>query len=273
MASTLPYPESLSSVGDAQAGLTRGERNQVTADLLERAAGSKPAERLELQEQAIRLNMSLARMLANRYAGRGINVEDLRQVAYMGLVKAVRGYDPDRGREFLGYAIPTIKGEIRRHFRDAGWTVRPPRRIQELQARLWSAEATLTQTLHRSPTPAELAVQLEVELDDVVEALSADGCFSPSSLDATAVDSETGSLAERLGAADHEYEVCEARLMLAKAVRELGERDRTIVRLRFFEGWTQQQIGAEVGVTQMQISRLLTRILSDLRESVAGDAA
>jgi len=212
-------------------------------------------------------------MLANRYAGRGIAIDDLRQVAYLGLVKAVRGYDPERGREFLGYAIPTIKGEIRRHFRDAGWAVRPPRRIQELQARLWAADAELTQTLHRSPTADELAEELDVSVEDVLESLSADGCFAPSSLDAPAVDSDAGSLAERLGGPDAEFDRCEARLMLAEAVQNLGERDRTILRLRFFEGWTQQKIGEEVGVTQMQISRLITRILEDLRLSITGDAA
>jgi len=226
-----------------------------------------------LHDEVVRINMPLARMLANRYAGRGIATEDLRQVAYLGLVKAVRGYDPTRGREFLGYAIPTIRGEIRRYFRDAGWSVRPPRRIQELQARLWAADAKLTQSLHRSPTATELAAELAVSVEDVVESLSADGCFAPSSLDAPGVSSETGSLAERLGGPDAEFERSEALLMLARAVRSLGERDRTIVRLRFFEGWTQQQIGDEVGVTQMQISRLITRILGDLRESITGVAA
>jgi len=252
---------------------TRSERNQTTIELLTESVSASLPRRRALQEEVVRLNMPLARMLANRYAGRGIALDDLHQVAYLGLVKAVRGYDPTRGREFLGYAIPTIKGEIRRHFRDAGWAVRPPRRIQELQGRLWAADAELTQILHRSPTAAELAEELDVSVDDVIESLSADGCFAPSSLDAPAVDSETGSLAERLGGPDDEFDRCEARLMLSKAVRNLGERDRTIVRLRFFEGWTQQQIGEEVGVTQMQISRLITRILGDLRESIEGKAA
>ncbi|HSV38994.1 MAG TPA: SigB/SigF/SigG family RNA polymerase sigma factor [Nocardioidaceae bacterium] len=252
---------------------TRSERNQETIDLLADAADASPEQRRSLLEQVVRLNMPLARTLANRYAGRGITTDDLRQVAYLGLVKAVRGYDASRGREFLGYAIPTIKGEIRRHFRDAGWAVRPPRRIQELQARLWAADAELTQTLHRSPTAAEIAEELGVSIDDVLESLSADGCFAPSSLDAPTGDSETGSLSDRLGGEDVEFDRAEARLILAKAVRDLSERDRTIVRLRFFEGRTQQQIGAEVGVTQMQISRLLNRILGDLRESITGRAA
>ena len=217
--------------------------------------------------------MPLAASIARRYAGRGISSDDLEQVAYLGLVKAVRGYDPARGREFLAYAVPTIRGELRRHFRDAGWTVRPPRRIQELQSRLWATEAELTQTLHRSPTTGELADALGVPLDEVVEALSADGCFAPSSLDAPAADSEGGSIAERLGGLDPEFDRSEARVMLAEAVRSLGERDRLIVELRFFEGKTQQEIGKEVGVTQMQISRLLSRILSELRASITSVAA
>lgn len=252
---------------------TRSERVQETAELLEEAATASPARRRALLEQVVRINMPLARTLAHRYSGRGIPADDLRQVAYLGLVKAVRGYDPARGREFLGYAVPTIKGEIRRHFRDAGWTVRPPRRIQELQTRLWAADAELTQVLHRSPTPAELAKELEVSVDDVLEALSADGCFAPSSLDVPVGDRDSGSLGDRLGETDDEFERSEARMMLAKAVQGLSERDKKIVQLRFFEGKTQQQIGDEVGVTQMQISRLLTRILADLRVSIAGEAA
>lgn len=255
------------------ASVARLGRNEQTLDLLAEAFTASPSRREALHDKVVQLNMPLARMLANRYAGRGIALDDLRQVAYLGLVKAVRGYDPERGREFLGYAVPTIRGELRRHFRDAGWVVRPPRRIQELQARLWAADAELTQQLHRSPTAAELAKELGVSVDDVLESLSADGCFAPSSLDAPAADSDSGSLAERLGCEDDEYGRCEARMMLAEAVRGLGERDRTIVRLRFFEGWTQQQIGEEVGVSQMQVSRLLTRILTDLRASITGNAA
>ena len=252
---------------------TGSERTRVTLDLLSQAAEAEPALRSRLEDEIVQLNLPLARSLAGRYAGRGIALEDLQQVASLGLVKAVRGYNADRGREFLSYAVPTIRGEIRRHFRDAGWTVRPPRRVQELQARLWAADAELTQSLHRSPTPSELADELDADFEDVVEALSADGCFAPSSLDTPMGDSDSGALADRLGGADPEFERTEARLLLASAMGCLGERDRTIVRLRFFEGWSQQRIGEEVGVTQMQISRLLRRILGDLRTSISGQAA
>lgn len=216
--------------------------------------------------------MPLARQLANRYRNRGIPLDDLQQVAYLGLVKAVHGFKPETGREFLGYAVPTIRGELRKHFRDAGWTVRPPRRIQELQAQVWSVEADLTQELHRSPRPAEIAERLGVNVEDVVEACSADGCFTPSSLDAPSVGATT-PLADRQGEEDHGFETSEAKVMLAPVVRELGERDRKILELRFFRGWTQQQIGEEVGVTQMQVSRLLSRILNDLRTSLQGESA
>jgi RNA polymerase sigma-B factor len=248
--------------------LSRSQRDAETIALLTEATTAPVARRPVLQEQAIRLNMPLARTLALRYVGRGIPLEDLQQVAYLGLVKAVRGYDPQRGPDFLRYAVPTIKGEIRRHFRDAGWTVRPPRRVQELQARLWSVEAELTQALQRSPTADELADELGVSVEEVIEALSVDGCFAPSSLDAAILDGESTSLAERLGESDQGFDRCEARLLLADAVRTLGERERTILRLRFVEGWNQQRIGDAIGVSQMHVSRLITRILGDLRKQV-----
>jgi RNA polymerase sigma-B factor len=169
--------------------------------------------------------------------------------------------------------MPTIKGELRRHFRDAGWMVRPPRRIQELQARLWAAEAELTQSLQRSPTPSEIAAHLEVDVEEVIEALGVDGCFVPSSLDAPLGDGDSATVADRQGGEDIAFDSCEARVMLAPAVSKLGERDRKILELRFFRGWSQQQIGDEIGVTQMQVSRLLSRILGDLKVALTGVAA
>jgi len=253
---------------------SRQQRDTETAELLGllHKARSKKA-RDELVQRIVEVNMPSARMLARHYAGRGIAVDDLEQVAYLGLVKAARGYDPERGSDFLAYAMPTIKGELRRHFRDAGWMVRPPRRIQELQARLWVAEAELTQSLQRSPTPSEVAEHLDVELDDVIEALSVDGCFVPSSLDAPLGDGDSATVADRQGGDDFAFDSCEARVMLGPAVRRLSERDRRILELRFFHGWSQQQIGDEIGVTQMQVSRLLSRIKSDLKAALSGSAA
>jgi RNA polymerase sigma-B factor len=273
-ATSTPSPSSPSSTPDA-AGTTstRANRDELTARLLADAAGQSPDERSLTHDRVVRLNINLALSLASRYRARGIALEDLEQVALLGLVKAVRGFDPERGHEFLGYAIPTIKGEIRRHFRDSGWVVRPPRRIQELQSQVWAAEAELTQKLFRSPKVSELAEAISVDRDQIVEALSADGCFIPSSLDAPVVDGQGGTLGERQGYEDPGFDRSEARIMLGPVVRELDERDRKIIELRFFQGWTQQQIGEELGVTQMQISRLITRILNQLRAALEGSAA
>ena len=188
---------------------------------------------------------------------RGIGKDDLMQAAYVGLVKAVQGFDPSFERDFLSYAVPTVTGEVKRYFRDYGWTVRPPRRVQELQAQISRASSELSQTLHRSPKPSEVAEFLSVDVDSVIEALAADGCFTPASLDVP------------VGEDDADLGRAEARILLAPAVRRLAPRDRRILELRFFHGWTQEQIAGDIGVTQMQVSRLLARILSDLRAELA----
>lgn len=225
-----------------------------------------------LRHELIQLHLPLARSYANRYAGRGISRDDLFQVACVGLTKAVNGYDPERGEDFLGYAIPTIRGELRRHFRDAGWMVRPPRRIQELQARLWAADAELTQALHRSPTAVELAEETGAPLADVRESLSVDGCYQPKSLDEPTLSGE-GSLADELGGEDEDLVRADDKLVLVEALQRLCPRDRTIIRLRFVDGMTQQEIGDQIGVTQMQVSRLISRILADLRAALTTAAA
>jgi RNA polymerase sigma-B factor len=231
-----------------------------------------PGERRALEQEVVRLNLPVAREIAMRYRGRGIAMDDLVQVASLGLVKAVRGFDPERGSDFLSYAVPTIRGELRRCFRDAGWTVRPPRSIQELQTEIWRAESDLAQSLQRSPLPREIAAHLRVSEERVLEALGADGCFAPTSLDAPLGDGDDSGVGQYLGEMDAQFDRAEARVILAAVVGRLSERDRTIIRLRFFEGWTQAQIGAAVGVTQMQVSRLLARILGDLRQAVEGTA-
>jgi RNA polymerase sigma-B factor len=239
-----------------------------TEELLAEAKRSQPDVRSLLEAEAIETNMGLARGLAGRYVGRGIAADDLNQVAYMGLVKAVRRYDPSRGRPFVAFAVPTIRGEIRRHFRDAGWMVRPPRRLQELSSRIRGAEEELIQTLHRSPTPREIAQALRVDLDEVIEALSTDGCFTPSSLDAPGAN-QFGSVADQLGEMDPDLERSETRIALSAALQGLPERDRRIVELRFVQGLTQQEVGEQIGVSQMHISRLLSQILEKLRVALA----
>lgn len=250
--------------------VTEADRSDITARLLDRISATD--EELELQrlrDEIVVLNMGVARAIASRYRDRGISREDLLQAAYVGLVKAVQGFDPSFERDFLSYAVPTITGEVKRYFRDFGWTVRPPRRIQELQAQISRASNELSQTLHRSPKPREVAEHLSIDVDSVIEALAADGCFTPASLDVPVGEDGSGSLGELLGGEDADLGRAEARILLGPAVRRLKERDRRIIELRFFYGWTQEQIAKDIGVTQMQVSRLLTRILADLRTELA----
>lgn len=248
-------------------------RREATALLLAEAREATPEERVLLQDEAIRLNMSVASQTARRYRGRGIALEDLEQVAYLALVKAVRGFDPDRASDFLSFAVPTIRGELRRHFRDHGWVVRPPRSVQELQARVGAAEAELCQELGRSPRPSELARHLDVDLEKVLDSLAATGCFAPASLDGPDGDSDHGALARRLGGDDPGFAGAEARVALAPVLRSLDARERLILELRFVRGCTQAEIGAAVGVTQMQVSRLISGLLTRLRRELGAEAA
>ncbi|KRF34755.1 sigma-70 family RNA polymerase sigma factor [Nocardioides sp. Soil805] len=222
-------------------------------------------------DRLIESHLGVARSIAARYRNRGVSREDLEQVAYLGLVKAAGRFDPDAGHDFVAYAVPTIRGEVRRHFRDACWMVRPPRRVQELQVRITAAEPELTLQLGQQPTPAQLAAHLDEPEPVVREAMAADGCFRPSSLDAPVQDG-TASLADLLAAEDGERGALEARLVLGPLVRALCPRDRDILTMRFFEDRTQAEIAAVVGVTQSQVSRTLTRILEELRAALAGHA-
>jgi RNA polymerase sigma-B factor len=228
----------------------------------------RDAEQRELTRQLIETNASVARSMAARYRNRGVDLDDLEQVALLGLTKAAQRFDPDAGHDFLSFAVPTIRGELRRYFRDQGWMVRPPRRVQDLQARMAAAQDELEPRLGRSPRPSEIAEHLGVDLSDVIEALAADGCFTPTSLDATVGDG-TSSLGDLLGHEDRALAWTEARVVLAPVLRRLSPRDRRILHLRFFEERTQQEIADEVGLTQAQVSRVITRILAELRAGLA----
>jgi RNA polymerase sigma-B factor len=243
-------------------------RAELSRRLLTRASKSRGAERKRLHDEVVTLNMDVAKSIALRYRDRGEPNEDLLQVAYLGLLKAVRGFDPAFGKDFLSYAVPTISGEVKRYFRDCAWAVRPTRSVQELQAKISAESATLAQKLRRSPTSAEIASHLGVEEDRVIEAMSANGCFTPTSIDAGG-DGETAAIADRLGGEDRDMGRAEARLTVEPLFRELPPRDRRIVELRFFRGYTQEQIAKDIGVTQMQVSRLLTRILANFRTQLA----
>jgi len=219
-------------------------------------------------DDLVETHIGVARSIARRYRNRGIDLDDLEQVALLGLTKAAQRFDPAAGHDFLSYAVPTVRGELRRHFRDAGWMIRPPRRIQELQGRITRAQHELEASLHRSPRPSEIAQHLDEDLDSVIEALAADGCFTPTSLDLTVAEGSS-TLGDLIGADDRSIESTEARIILAPVVRELSDRDRRIVHLRFYEERTQQEIAEAVSLTQAQVSRVLTRILASLRAVLA----
>lgn len=251
----------------------RAKRERTTAGLLRRWRKGRGREREDLIQQVIAVNMPVAEALARRYAGRGIADDDLQQVAMAGLVAAARRFDPRQGEDFLAYAVPTIKGELRRAFRDTGWMIRPPRRLQEVQASVWAAEDELSRDLERPATTRELAEHLDLDPGEVTEAQRVNGCFSPRSLDRPLGDGEDTTLGELQGEEDPDFASSEARAMLGPVVRQLPRRDRKIIELRYFRGWTQKQIGRELGVTQTQVSRLLTRILRDLRADIEAPAA
>jgi RNA polymerase sigma-B factor len=269
--SSLPAPHE-SVDGTQSRSAERALRVSTTQQLFARIAGAgSPDEVIRLRQQVVVANMGVARGLAARYRNRGIPLADLEQVACEGLVKAVARFDPDRDKDFLSFAVPTIRGELKRHFRDYGWAVRPPRRIQELQGKIATATQDLSQRLGRSPKPREVATALHCPEEEVIEALACDGAFIPASLDMPAGDGATTTLGDYLADDNAEAGRAEARIVLGPAVRALGERDRLIVELRFFHGWTQQQIAEKIGVTQMQVSRLLNRIIADLRTAIGVD--
>lgn len=218
-----------------------------------------------LRSQVVSINMRVAESLARRYFGHGENNDDLKQVAYLGLVKATRGFHAELGHNFLSYAVPTITGELKKHFRDRCWTVRPPRRIQDLQRDITSLRQSMSQDIHRQPTVDELAAELDVPVAQVTEAVAAQGCFSPSSLDVQLKSDSTTTLADMLPGDDRDMSRTEARLLLAPVIQQLSDRDREILTLRFFEEWTQEQIAEKLGTSQMQVSRHLSRLMRHMR--------
>jgi RNA polymerase sigma-B factor len=266
----LPPQGDLLRQGASEAARTsRHDRREATARLLARAAATEnDLVRKRLQDEVVRLNLDIAESVASRFRNRGVPDDDLTQVACLGLVKASQRYDAAYAADFLSFAVPTIRGEVRRYFRDHGWVVRPPRHIQEMQARIGAVEEELTQRLGRTARPAELAEHLGEDEDEIVEALSANGCFVPTSLDLAVGSEEKSTLGDRISSEDGGPFAVDARVILAPAVKDLSARDQRILYLRFFEGRNQREIGDEIGVTQMQVSRLLARILRDLRRSL-----
>ncbi|MBW8806161.1 MAG: SigB/SigF/SigG family RNA polymerase sigma factor [Catenulisporales bacterium] len=227
-----------------------------------------------IRDELIAEHMNYARYVASRFSVPADNAEDLEQVAYLALIKAVDNFDPARGTAFLGYLTPMVTGEIKRYFRDATWDVHVPRRMQELSLALHGAPAEqLERRLGRSPTIAELAEHLGALPEEIVEAFDASAAYSATSLERPLVpgDEQGASLGETLGEDDDAYQWVVDREALKPLLAALPERDKRILLMRFFRGMTQSQIGAELGVSQMQVSRYLTRILGTLRDAVLHD--
>jgi RNA polymerase sigma-B factor len=262
---------------DGDRGITRAERASATDALLHQAhSATDEEERHRLLDEVVLINRGVAEAVASRYRRRGVPMEDLQQAAYEGLVKAVFRFDPTMGKDLLTYAVPTIRGELQRHFRDHSWTVRPPRRVQELQWRVNRCIEDLTQELGHEPSDGQIRDKMEISPAEYDEAIVAFGCFTPTSLDQPVSHDGAATMGDLLPdeAADaRDLDAAEARTALAPVIKELPERDKQIIYLRFFEDQTQEEIGEKLGVTQMQVSRLLSRILRDLRSALGTAAA
>ncbi|HEX7347098.1 MAG TPA: SigB/SigF/SigG family RNA polymerase sigma factor [Candidatus Limnocylindrales bacterium] len=219
----------------------------------------------DARAEIVTVFMPFAEYLARRFAGRGEAVEDLTQVASIGLLNAIDRFDPEREVQFSTYAAATIVGELKRHFRDKGWALRVPRRLQELAVRINRTLPELQQTLGRSPTIPELAAHLEVGTDEIAEAMDAVQAYSTTSLDAPTGGENSASPADTLGSDDPSIELLDEWSSIAPAVAELSARDRRVLYLRFFRGLTQTEIADDVGVSQMHVSRILTQTLERLR--------
>ncbi|MFF2145130.1 SigB/SigF/SigG family RNA polymerase sigma factor [Kitasatospora sp. NPDC058190] len=219
----------------------------------------------------IELNMPLVRFIAGRFRYRAEGMEDILQVGTIGLIKAVDGFDPDRGVEFVTYAIPTIAGEIKRFFRDTSWPVRVPRRMQELHVTVARGSDRLEQELGRLPHLEEIAEDLHITVEQATEGLVAGRVHRPSSLDALRdqkTDESGSALVDRLGRCDPGIELADFRTAVRPLLAELPRREQIVLKLRFWDGWTQSQIAARIGVSQMHVSRLLTATLARLREQL-----
>ena len=254
------------NVGNDPVGSARGRPDDAEVQAL----FAKLPDRRARDELATQF-MPFAEYLARRFSGRGEAVEDLTQVANIGLLNAIDRFDPAREVQFSTYAAATIVGELKRHFRDKGWALRVPRRLQELAVRINRSLPELTQVLGRSPTIPELARHLDVSTDDIVEAMDAVQAYSTTSLD-TPAGEDAKAPVDSLGGDDPSIELLDEWSSIAPAVADLSSRDRRVLFLRFFRGLTQSEIAEDVGVSQMHVSRILTQTLERLRKAADADA-
>ena len=268
MTATKTEPSAAVTKKSADVKLDPRRLNDSATDLLQAMAAlpTQHPSRAALREQAIEAWLPLAQHLAHRYSGRGEPSDDLVQTAAIGLIKAVDKYDPTRGVDFAGYAIPTIIGELKRHFRDRTWDIRVPRRLQELRLSISEANSSLLQTLGRSPTVADIAAHLKLTEEEVLEGLEGARAYNAVSLSTPTGDGERATeLGDMLGGEDGEFELAELRVALGPALATLDEREQKILTLRFYGNLTQSQIAEQIGVSQMHVSRLLARALTKLR--------
>jgi RNA polymerase sigma-B factor len=263
-------PDSRRSEG-ASGGVPSGGADftrQRSAELFGLLSGNglTEGEHAAARDDLVRLHLPLVEHCARRFRNRGEPFEDLVQVGTIGLIKAVDRFEAERGIEFSTYATPTIIGEIKRYFRDKGWAIRVPRRLQELRMQISTTTAELTQELGRSPTPRELAEKIDCSVEEIIEGMESSNAYSTLSLDATDNSDETGSsMLDALGTIDPNIEHVEVRESIKPMLDQLDPREKRILVLRFFKNMTQTQIAEEIGISQMHVSRLLTRTLDQMR--------
>ncbi len=244
---------------------TRDDTACENAAMLERFVEYRRTRDRDLRNALVEEHMRLAEFLARRFTNRGEPLDDLRQVALVGLLKAVERFEPDRGLQFSSFAMPTILGELKRHFRDKGWAVRVPRRVQELHLELDRTVGTLSQELGRPPTTGEIAQRIGVREEEVLESMEASSLYRLPSLDGMRTRDDAGtSPSDRIGSIDLEIDAVDDRVAVESLLTRLPEREQRIVYLRFFEGLTQSEIAEQVGISQMHVSRLLVRSLETL---------
>ncbi|AFU03104.1 SigB/SigF/SigG family RNA polymerase sigma factor [Nocardia brasiliensis] len=260
----------------AGSSATRGDSYENIEPLFEKIAAlaEDDPRREPLRAELIERCLPLAEHIARRFAGRGENFDDLLQVARLGLVQAADRFDVERGSSFLSFAVPTIMGEVRRHFRDNTWSVRVPRRTKEIQLTIGVTVEALSQRLGRMPRAREIAAELEVDVVEVTQALIAGNAYQSASIDAVAGDDVENAplpLLESLGAEEPSYHLVEDYLAVRPLIEELPERERRVLIMRFFESKTQSQIADVLGVSQMHVSRILSKTLQQLRDDALRD--
>lgn len=222
----------------------------------------------EARNQLVVNHLNLVRYLASKFANRGEQLEDLIQVGTIGLIKAIDRFDPNRGLEFTTYATPTIMGEIKRHFRDKGWSVRVPRRLQELSTRISAITDELTTELHRTPSVAEIAERAGTSVEEILEAMESSSAYSSVPLEGGSDDEDTPSVIDQYASEDEDFSATDDRMLLESVISDFTMREKEVIRMRFEEGLTQSEIADKLGISQVQVSRLLRKTLKRIHDKI-----